>query len=192
MTRNKLTQAVLCLTACFAVCFALSAYADAASEGGTIASETPKTGVNNSDKTSQYGVGAVLGTSTGVATEYWTSNMTAFGLNIVSYHNTNLAVSFGHNWFARTAFQEGFMRDISPYGGVQALGVFGTSDDSLQRRDDDTFFGRNVFAAQVPLGVAYLPQTRNFGAFAEVLPGFEVSPYGYFFMAGDLGARMYF
>jgi hypothetical protein len=152
------------------------------------AQSTNVTSTKIADRTSDIGVGLVVGSASGVTTEYWTSPSDSWNINVLGY-GTNIGVAFGHAWYLKDAFfsSSSIWHDFTPFGGLQALGVFGQADDFLSRKDRSA-----VYAAQVPLGIQYVPHLRPYGIFAEMTPGYEVSPVGYFYVAGDLGARFYF
>jgi hypothetical protein len=143
--------------------------------------------VNNIYKTGQVGVGIQVGANTGIVADYWTSESTTLNLNLTAL-NGNFGVGAAHDWMFRDAFGSGEVaRTFVPFVGVGALGVFGAESDSF-RRNEQNF----ALAAQMPIGVEYLPSRQRFSIYAQVLPSVELTPYGYFFINGDIGGKFYF
>jgi hypothetical protein len=146
-----------------------------------------RSGIANGDKTNQIGVGAQVGTSTGINAEYWVDQSRAWTGAIAQEHN-NAAVAIGQNMMFRDFFS-GNASALAPYIGVGAMGVFGKNSDYLSRTEANDNF---VLAAQVPVGVEWLPRTQRFSLFGQLTPSAEVTPVLMGFMGADLGGRFYF
>lgn len=143
--------------------------------------------ISNAEKAGHIGVGLQAGSNTGVNAEYWAAQNRAWTAAISQEHG-NAAVLFGHNWMYRDVFA-GSASAITPYIGAGLLGVFGNNDDYLNRTETNRDF---VLAAQMPLGLEWLPHTQRFSIFGQISPSIEVTPLLLGFMGADIGARFYF
>lgn len=141
--------------------------------------------LNNADKAGQFGVGAQVGSFSGLSTEFWMTNQTGIAAGL-TFGNRNTAIAISHNWYARGTFS-GKAEALVPFLGVGGLAVFGNHADALDRGHQDFALG-----VQVPLGLEFLPISQRYSVFGEVTPSIEVSPVAVGFLTGDLGARFYF
>jgi hypothetical protein len=140
---------------------------------------------NRGDKTGQFGLGAQVGSFSGISSEFWTNNDRAIEASF-AFRGRNSAVSVAHNWFARGTFS-GASEALVPVLGVGGIAVFGNGSDALERNGESFAFG-----VQIPVGMEYLPPSQRFALYGKVAPSFEFTPIGVGFVTGDLGARFYF
>jgi hypothetical protein len=143
--------------------------------------------VNNVEKTNQIGFGIQAGTSTGINAEYWLTE-DAVAVAAFAPEHSNALVTLGGNYMFRNVIS-GNVKSVTPYVGGGILAVFGTNNDYLDRTDSNRNF---AMAAQVPCGLAWLPEAQRFDIFAQISPSVQVVPVMMGFMAADLGAHFYF
>jgi len=141
--------------------------------------------VNNVNKTDQIGVGIQVGSLSGVAADYWYRSDASLNASITSDYG-NTALGFAHVWYFKNAFpeREGM---ITPYIGAGGLVPIGNHSDYLADRVDSL-----ALAAQMPLGIMFLPAQQRFGIFAEISPSLEIVPDLQGFIIGDIGGKFYF
>jgi hypothetical protein len=143
--------------------------------------------IDNSYKLNQVGVGLQAGAFNGLNVEYWympASTVTAS----LTEERGNAAVSVGHNWMF-TSTLPGWMNSLAPYLGVGAVGVFGSKSDYFSRTNASKDF---ILAAQVPLGLEWLPKNQRFSVFGQIAPSVEALPVLMGLLNADIGARFYF
>ena len=145
----------------------------------------PQPALNTPDKTDELGVGLQVGALSGVNFEYWMAPERTLNSSLTGERG-NFAVGVSHNWIFRDVF-EGQFRNFRPFIGAGLLGAWGDRSNYF-RRDDQTF----GLAAQVPLGVEFLPSMQRFSIFAEIAPSLQLVPSSIGFLTGDVGARFYF
>lgn len=166
---------------CAAMMFGLSAHA-----AGT--SSTRYSSVTNQDKDGQFGVGLAVGSLSGLSAQYWLDNDRAINATFAAERG-NTAISLAHIWTFHGAFT-GSGRNAGnfvPYVGAGAIAAFGTQSDYFTRNTENV-----ALAAQVPLGIEFLPSLQRFDIFAELAPSLEITPTAVGFLTADLGARFYF
>ncbi len=147
--------------------------------------------ITNSEKNNQIGIGLSLGSLTGLSSQYWLDNHRALNGTFAA-ENGNTAVSVTHLWLFRGAFvgSTGEANSFVPYIGIGAIAAFGKQSDYFTR---DSGNNENfAFAAQVPLGIEFLPGPERFDIFVEVAPSIAVTPTSRGFVTANLGARFYF
>lgn len=161
----------------------LSCFAQAAN-----VSSTKHPVVTNSEKIDQFGVGLSVGSLTGLSAQYWLDNERTLNGTFAAA-NGNTAVSVAHLWLFHGAFANSGSQGSAfvPYVGVGAIGASGTHSDYFTR-DNENF----AFAAQVPLGLEFLPSPERFDIFIEIAPSIEITPASAGFVTANLGARFYF
>jgi hypothetical protein len=144
--------------------------------------------VSNQEKTGQVGVGLAGGSLTGLSTQFWMDNDRAINATFAAEHG-NSAISVAHLWLFRGVFAVAGREAnyFVPYIGVGAIAAFGTQSDYFMRNNENV-----VAAAQVPLGIEFLPSLQRFDVFAELVPSLEITPTTVGFLTADLGARFYF
>jgi hypothetical protein len=146
--------------------------------------------VNNADKINQVGVGLQAGSLSGVNAEYWVSENRAFEGSLTGEHG-NMALSAAHLWMNRGAFSSvsssRYVDDFVPFIGAGALVAFGNQSDFFDKNDETV-----ALAAQIPLGIEYMPRMQRFSIFADIAPSYEVTPIAVGFVTADLGARLFF
>lgn len=169
------------------LCFASFIVAQSQAQTPTVNTRSPGPNVTNADKTGQTGVGLQVGTLPGVAIDYWDSSRTTWNGSLVSeFGYGNVGIGAARLWKFPDAFG-GDANQFVPYLGAGLLGVFGTQSDYLYTRTQQA-----AVAAQLPIGIDFLPQQERFGIFAELKPSLEVAPNLYGFFMADVGARFYF
>lgn len=141
--------------------------------------------VNTADKTDELGVGLQVGSLSGVNFEYWTAPERTINSSLTAERG-NFVVGASHNWIYRDAFS-GQFRNFRPFIGAGVLAAWGDRSGYF-RRDTQTF----GLAAQMPLGIEFLPSMQRFAVFAEIAPSLQVIPASIGFLTGDIGARFYF
>ena len=144
--------------------------------------------VSNQAKTGQVGVGLAVGSLTGLSTQFWLDNDRAINATFAAERG-NSAISVTHLWLFHGVFAN-VSREANyfvPYVGVGAIAAFGTQSDYFTRNNENV-----ATAAQVPLGIEFLPSLQRFDIFAELIPTYELTPTGVGFLTADLGARFYF
>lgn len=161
----------------------LSCFAQAAN-----VSSTKYPVVTNIEKIDQFGIGLSVGSLTGLSTQYWLDNERTLNGTFAA-ENGNTAVSVAHLWLFRGAFagKSSQANAFVPYIGVGAIGAFGKHSDYFTR-DNENF----AFAAQVPLGMEFLPGPERFDIYIEIAPSIELTPTSGGFVTANLGARFYF
>jgi hypothetical protein len=142
--------------------------------------------LTNVDKTDQIGLGVQVGSLSGVGVEYWLTNEQTINAAIVG-ERQNVGLSASYSWKFRNVFSGEFSRFV-PFVGAGVIGANGTHTDVFKRADNENF----ALAAQIPVGIEYLPRLYRFGVFAEIAPSLQIAPTAYAFITGDLGARYYF
>lgn len=154
-----------------------------------ISTTAPAPTINNSMKEGQTGVGLQTGSLTGVNIQRWIENDRNI-TGAIAYERGNTAVSLSHIWtFQRMTAQGSLIRDFVPYVGAGAIASFGTKSDYFSR----TSANENMaIAAQVPIGIDYLPRLERFDIFAELAPAFEITPLQAGVFTANLGARYFF
>lgn len=145
--------------------------------------------VTNVNKSGQSGVGLQTGSLTGVTVQHWIADDSTINAAI-AYSRGNTAISAAHIWmFPRATAQGTLVRDFTPYVGAGAMAAFGTQSDYFSR----TVARENVaIAAQLPIGIEYLPRLERFDIFAELVPAIEISPVVAGIFTANLGARYFF
>lgn len=157
--------------------------APAASSGVTVLNQS---NVTNQSKADQLGAGIQIGSLSGVNFEYWADSNRTFN-GAMTFARGNTAVTFATLWMFRDALK-GSASNFVPFIGAGVLAVWGNRDDYFSRRSSESF----VLAAQVPMGIQFLPHQERFGLFVEFSPSLEIVPATYGFITGDIGARYYF
>jgi hypothetical protein len=164
-------------------------YANAQEQNASYTSRSAS--VTNADKAGQFGVGLEAGSLPGINFEYWMANDRSLN-GTIAFYNGNTEISLAHLWVFRNAFSnlsgDPQASYFAPYIGAGALLGFGTSNDEFSRNIDTNA----AVAAQVPLGIAFLPSQQRFSIFAELAPTVEIAPVGTGFITADLGAKFFF
>jgi len=145
--------------------------------------------ITNTEKSGQTGVGLQTGSFTGVTAQHWIADDRTINA-AVAYARGNTAVSASHIWmFPRLTAGGSALRDFTPYIGAGAVASFGTKADYFSR----TSANENMaIAAQIPIGIEYLPRLERFDIFAELAPAFEITPLQAGVFTANLGARYFF
>lgn len=151
-------------------------------------SSTKYTSVSNQEKSGQMGIGVAVGSLTGLTTQFWLSNDHAMNATFAAERG-NTAISIAHLWLFRGAFANGGREAnyFVPYIGVGAVAAFGTQSDYFTKENENI-----ATAAQIPVGIEFLPTLERFDVFAELVPSLEITPTAVGFLTADLGARFYF
>lgn len=145
--------------------------------------------VTNTEKSGQTGVGLQTGSFTGVTAQHWIADDRTLNA-AVAYARGNTAVSASHVWmFPRLASGGSSLRDFTPYVGAGAIASFGTQNDYFSRTSANE---NMVIAAQIPIGIEYLPRLERFDIFAELAPALEITPLQAGVFTANLGARYFF
>ena len=144
--------------------------------------------VTNAEKSGQVGLGLAVGSLIGLSAQYWVDNDHALNATFATEHG-NAALSAAHLWLFRGAFGDSSREATSflPYIGAGAIAAFGTQSDYFTRNNRNT-----AIAAQLPLGIEFLPILQRFDIFAEVAPSLEITPTVVGFLTALVGARFYF
>jgi hypothetical protein len=181
--KEKQMKTILSVISATFLTVGLSLNANAA---GTSTSSYPS--INNQAKAGQFGLGLEVGSLAGVSGQYWMANDRALNLTFAAEHG-NAVISGAHLWLFPGAFADGG-RDANyfvPYIGAGAIAAFGTQSDYFSRNSENV-----AVAAQIPLGIEFLPSLQRFDVFAEIAPSLELVPTMVGFLTADLGARFYF
>jgi hypothetical protein len=171
---------LLCLTV-------LSGAASYAAESGQSSLRMDNPNTTNAQKSDQVGIGVQAGSLTGVNAQYWFNNYRALNA-AVTFTSGNTGVSVDHRWFDRDAFS-GDAQSLAPFVGAGLLAAFGDRSDVFLRDAQRENFG---IAAQVPVGLEWLPNAERFSVFGELTPSLELAPIATLFLTADVGARFYF
>ena len=169
-----------------AMAFTLNAFAE--STNSNLISDR---NITNRDKTNELGVGLQVGSFSGVNLEYWLSQNRTVNAAI-AVNDGYTAITLATLWMFKDTFS-GEASSLVPFIGAGVLSAWGTNNYGntyFSRRDTDN--NSFVAAAQVPLGVEFLPHSQRFGVFAELAPSLEIIPAGFGFITGDVGARLFF
>jgi hypothetical protein len=156
-----------------------------AQDGGT--SMMSRDSIEAGNRVDQIGLGVQVGSLSGVNMEYWTSKDTTINAGL-TFSQANTALSLAHVWMFPGAFS-GSAAALVPYVGAGALGIWGNTNSSDNRNYNNDNF---IFAAQVPVGLEFLPAAQRFSIYGELVPSLEIAPYVVGFLNADIGARFYF
>jgi len=133
---------------------------------------------------SGFGVGAILGSPTGVSFKVWASKTSAFDAAVTwsFYNNGSINFHFDYLWhkFNLIPVDEG---KFPLYIGVGPK--FGFSTDIELGAQFELGF-------RVPVGVDYIFKSVPIDIFVEVAPSLMVLPETVFRLDGGLGARYFF
>ena len=169
------------LTVALTIGLSVSAFA-----AGSSTSSYPT--INNQEKSGQFGLGIAVGSLAGVSGQYWLTNDRAINMTLAAEHG-NAVISGAHVWMFPGVFADAGRNAnyFVPYIGGGAIAAFGNQSDYFSRNNENV-----AVAAQIPLGIEFLPSLQRFDVFAEVAPSLELVPTMVGFLTADLGARFYF
>lgn len=168
------------------IAFGTSSVTTLAAEGGT--STMSEHSLSGNPRKQNFGVGVQVGTFSGLSFEYWNTPDTTLNANL-TFTRGNTALGLHHLWMFRNAFGSQASAFV-PYIGAGALGVW--ANNSMDSNNFNYNNDRFTLAAQVPLGMEFLPAMQRFSVFAELAPSLEVTPKTVGFLTADIGARLYF
>jgi hypothetical protein len=140
-----------------------------------------------------FGLGAILGSPTGISGKYNLDNERAID-GTISYgsHELVLYGDYLKHYPGLFGKQNEFIASLRPYVGVGPMFVFSDGDKDHSHKytddDDDSF----AFGGRIPLGVEWLSKEIPLGVSLELAPGITVLPGTDAFVQGGLAIRYYF
>lgn len=182
---NKITNLVLKKAILFFICITVGSLAHAA-DSYTGRSST----INNLNKAKQIGLGIQIGSLSGLSAQFWLDNVSAVNASVAGI-NGNTIFSIAHLWLYPDALSSTgrYLGNFVPYVGLGVAFASATRATYFSKNNENE---KGAVAAQIPLGLEYLPPMQRFDIFAEVTPMIEVFPKSIGLFSSSIGARFFF
>lgn len=140
-----------------------------------------------------FGVGAILGSPTGLSAKYNLNNTYAIdGALAYGSHEVVIYGDYLKHFPGIFGKHNEFVSSLKGYVGIGPMFVFADGDKDHGHHyvddDDDSF----AFGGRIPIGVEWTSDEIPLGVSLEIAPGMAVVPGTDAFMQGGLAIRYYF